>query len=90
MGVGAGLYMYDVVVKSSLSLCKLMIYEYVVCSPDCNIYSSAWLKPRFHDTTCCQTELTTGCIVYTAGCQSVCTTRFDNRLNEQWLFVKNG
>jgi len=47
----------------------------------------------------CQTRLTTGlttgCIVYTAGCQTccqtVCTTRFDdNRLNEQWLFVQHG
>jgi len=26
--------------------------------------------------------------VYTAGCQTGCTTRFDNRLNEQWLFVQ--
>jgi len=25
--------------------------------------------------------------VYTAGCQTGCTTQFDNRLNEQWLFV---
>jgi len=32
----------------------------------------------------------TGCIVYTAGCQTGCTTRFDNRLNEQWLFVEHG
>jgi len=42
----------------------------------------AQLKPRLHDTTCCQTGcqtgLTTGCIVYTAGCQTACTTRFDN------------
>jgi len=30
--------------------------------------------------------MTTGCIVYAAGC----TTRFDNRLNEQWLFVQHG
>jgi len=34
------------------------------------------LKPRLHDTTCCQTGyhtgLTTGCIVYTAGCQIGC------------------
>jgi len=41
------------------------------------------VKPRLHDTTCCQTGcqtgLTTGCIVYTAGCQTGCTTRFDNR-----------
>jgi len=53
-----------------------------------------WLTPRLHDTTCCQTGcqtgLTTGCIVYTAGCQPGCTTRFDNRLNEQRLFVQNG
>jgi len=51
------------------------------------------IKPRLHDTTGCQTCLTTGlknsCIVYTAGCQSGCTTRFDNRLNEQ-LFVQHG
>ena len=32
---------------------------------------------------------TTGCIVYTAGCQTSCTTWFDNRLNEQWLFVQH-
>jgi len=72
----------------------------------------AWLKPRLHDTTCCQTGFTTGCIVYTniqpvvkpadnrfhnllyrvhtAGCQTGCTTRFDNWLNEQWLFVQHG
>ena len=33
------------------------------------------LKPRLHNTTCCQTgcqtALTNGCIVYTAGCQTV-------------------
>ena len=33
------------------------------------------LKPCLHDTACCQTG---------------CTTRFDNRLNEQWLFVQHG
>jgi len=27
--------------------------------------------------------------VYTAGCQGGCTTRFDNRLNEQWLFIQH-
>jgi len=32
--------------------------------------------------------LTTGCIVYASGCQTGCTTWFDNRLNEQWLFVQ--
>ena len=31
-----------------------------------------------------------GCIVYTADCQTGCATRFDNRLNEQWLFVQHG
>jgi len=35
------------------------------------------------------TGLTTGCIVYTAGCQTGCTSRYDNRLNEQWLFVQH-
>ena len=32
------------------------------------------LKPRLHNT---------------AGCQAGCTTRFDNRLNEQWLYSVN-
>jgi len=35
------------------------------------------------------TVMTTGCIVYTAGCQTGCTTLFDYRLNEQWLFVQH-
>jgi len=39
-----------------------------------------FLKPRLHDTTCCQTGLTTGCIVYTASCKTGCTTQFDNRV----------
>jgi len=30
-----------------------------------------------------------GCIVYTAGFQTSCKTQFDNRLNEQWLFVQH-
>jgi len=38
----------------------------------------------YKHSTVCQTRLTTGltngCIVYTAGCQTGCTTRFDNRL----------
>jgi len=42
-----------------------------------------WLYRVYKHWTGCQTRLTTGltngCIVYTAGC----TTRFDNRLNEQ-------
>jgi len=28
--------------------------------------------------------------MYTAGYQTCCTTRFDNRLNEQWLFIQHG
>jgi len=36
------------------------------------------------------TGLTTSCIVYTAGCQTGCTIRFDNRLKELWLFVQHG
>jgi len=27
---------------------------------------------------------------HSTGCQTGCTTRFDNRLNEQWLFVQHG
>jgi len=46
--------------------------------------SALAVKPRLHDTTCCQTScetaLTTGCIVYTAGCQTGCSTRFDNHV----------
>jgi len=52
--------------------------------------SKVTVKPRLHDTTGYQTGCQTGCIVYTAGCQNGCTTRFDNRLNEQWLFVQHG
>ena len=44
----------------------------------------------YKHSTGCQTRLTTGCIMYTASCQTGCTTPFDNRLNEQWLFVKHG
>jgi len=43
-------------------------------------------KPRLHDNT----GLTTGCIVYSARCQTGCTACFDNRLNIQWLFVEHG
>ena len=35
-------------------------------------------------------QLTSGSILYTAGCQTGCTTQFDNRLNEQQLFVHHG
>ena len=49
------------------------------------------VKPRLHDTTCCQTACQTGCQTgLTAGCQTGCTTRFDNRLDKQWLFVQPG
>ena len=48
------------------------------------------VKPVVKHSTGCQTRLTTGCIVYTARCQTSCTTRFDNRLNEQRLFVQHG
>ena len=48
----------------------------------------------YKHSTGCQTHLTTGltngCIVCTAGYQTGCTTRFDNRLNEQWLFIQHG
>ena len=71
------------------------------------------IKPRLHDTTCCQsrlsnrfenrvnvciydttgcqtrftTGLTNGCIVYTAGRQTGCTTRFDNRLYRVYIHL---
>ena len=55
------------------------------------------LKPRLHDTTCCQagcqTRLTTGCIVYTAACQTGCTTGLSNRLYNRFdnrLYRVNG
>jgi len=58
-----------------------------------NLLSNRFNNPLYHvykHSTGCHTHLTTaltnGCIVYTAGCQSGCTTRFYNRLNEQWLF----
>jgi len=53
---------------------------------------SLWpfVKPRLHNTTCCQTGLTNGCIVYTAGCQTGCTTRFYNRVERTVLFVQHG
>jgi len=38
-------------------------------------HKNVFIKPRLHDTTCCQ---------------SGCTTRFDNLLNKQWLFVQHG
>jgi len=44
----------------------------------------------YKHSTGSQTRLTTSCIVYTAGCQTGCTTRFDNQLNEEWLFVQHG
>jgi len=59
----------------------------------CNLLSNRFdnqLNVCIHVTTGCQTSLTTGCIVYTAGYQTDCTTRFDNWLNEQWLFVQHG
>jgi len=51
---------------------------------------SNWFDNRLYrvykHSTGCQTRLTTslttGCIVYTASCQTDCTTRFDNWLNE--------
>jgi len=48
----------------------------------------------YKHSTGCQTRLTTGLttgsIVYTAGCQTGCTNRLDNPVNEQWLFVQHG
>jgi len=58
-----------------------------------NRFDNRLYRVQKHSTGC-QTRLTTGlttcCIVYTAGCQTGCTIRFDNRLNEQRLFVQTG
>jgi len=54
-------------------------------------YDNRLYRVYKHSTGCqtrLSTGLTTGCIVYTAGCQTGCITRSDNRLNEQWLFVQ--
>jgi len=64
---------------------------------DVKPYSVSQLSNRFNNrlnvsidnATGCQAGLThTCCIVYTTSCQSGCTNRFDNRLKEQWLFIK--
>jgi len=81
-----------------------ILFRFCACKTSRTIVYSAiffWvLKPRLHHTTCCQTGSTTGCMfAYTiqpvvksrlskAGCETSCTTRFDNWLNEQWLFVQ--
>jgi len=54
------------------------------CIQTFNRLSNPFVKPG------CTIGLTTGCIVYTAGCETGCTTRFDNRLNEQPMFVQPG
>jgi len=53
-----------------------------------NRFDNRLYRIYIHSTGCqtrLTTGLTTGCIVYTAGCQTDCTTWFDNRLKEQWL-----
>jgi len=98
------IYIYPVGNLSHLLSCPFVVHGMAIfrgralgCAPERYGVMSITVasdKPRLHDTTCCQTGcqtgLTTGCIVYTAGCHTSCTTRFDNRLNEQWLFVQHG
>ena len=54
--------------------------------------STAWIgiKPRLHDTTCCQTGFTTGRLnEQWLFLQHGCETGFDNRVEgKQWLFVQ--
>jgi len=46
------------------------------------------IKPRLHDTTCCQTVLTTGCVVLTHS--SGCQTRFASTdINAQQFLIRN-
>ena len=40
----------------------------------------------YKHSTGCQTHLTTGCMVYTAGCQTGCTTWFDSQTNSGCSF----
>ena len=49
----------------------------------CIVYTNIQpvVKRQTRLTTGLTTGLTNGCIVYTAGCQTGCTTRFDNRLD---------
>jgi len=54
-----------------------------------NLLSNGFDNPLcdvYKHSTGSQTNLTGGCIVYTAGF----TTRFHNRLNKQWLFIQHG
>jgi len=56
LGVGAGLYMYDVVVKSSRSLCHLLmsscfVYIFVYLSIYLSIYLSRPIYPFFTTPT---------------------------------------
>jgi len=59
-----------------------------VVKPVVNRFDKGLYRVYKHSTGCetrLTNGLTNGCILYTAGCQTGCRTRFDNRLNEQWL-----
>ena len=75
---------------------SLMCNQWWYCT---KLMSAMLLKTRLHDTTCCQTGCQTNrfdnrlyCVysrLSNCVCQTGCTTRFDNRLNEQ-LFLQHG
>jgi len=60
-----------------LCLCGLAVNAHNAERPGSipSLHCVSIIKPSLRNTTCCQTG---------------CTTRFDNRLNEQWLFVQHG
>jgi len=81
MGVGAGLYMYDVIVEN-------LAVQTVWAEAPFTRYNrlsnplSNWFDNRLYRVYK-QPVWQNGCIVYTASCETGCTTRFDKRLNEQ-------
>ena len=70
-------------------LSRLLLYQYSFLLQNINKrliqapFTRYNLLPNvcIHDTTGCQKSVKPGL---------TCTTRFDNRLNEQWLFVQHG
>ena len=87
-------YTIQPVVKPVWQPVKCLYTRYNRLSNRLSNRSYNWLYRVYKHLTSCQTRLTTGlttgCIVYTASCHTSCTTRFDNQLNEQWLFVQHG
>jgi len=86
--------LYTLPQKHQSPLTKAPFTRYNLLSNQLSKRFDNWLYRVYKHSTGYQTHLTTGlttsCIMYTAGCQTGCTTWFDNRLNKQWLFVQHG